>query len=33
VSARQIAARYAIGTGPDDQEPPAQEAAESGSAQ
>jgi oligoribonuclease len=33
VAARQIAARYAIDTGPDDQESPAQEAAESGSAQ
>ena len=33
VTARQIAARYAIGTGQDDQEPPAPEAAESGSAQ
>jgi oligoribonuclease len=33
VSARQIAARYAIGTGPDDQQSRAQEAAESGSAQ
>src|SRR6185312_2919974 len=33
VTARQIAARYAIGTGQDDQEPPAPEAAESNSAQ
>ena len=33
VTARQIAARYATGTGPDEQEPPASEAAESGSAQ
>jgi oligoribonuclease len=33
VRARQIAARYATGTGPDDQESPAPEAAESGSAQ
>jgi oligoribonuclease len=33
VSARQIAARYAVGTVPEDQEPRAQEAAESGSAQ
>jgi oligoribonuclease len=33
VSARQIAARYAVGTAPDAQEPRAQEAAESGSAQ
>ena len=33
VSARQIAARYAVGTVPEAQEPRAQEAAESGSAQ
>jgi oligoribonuclease len=33
VSARQIAARYAVGTVPETQEPRAQEAAESGSAQ
>jgi oligoribonuclease len=33
VTARQIAARYAIGTGQDDREPPAPETAESGSAQ